>query len=119
DPDPSVRLQVALGLAGARDRDAVPVLIALIGELPADRSGPAEEYLLRLAAEHPPAMPTGEGDLRAKRRDAWEAWWTAQGDKVELIERTVAGLTQRFLNHTLLVESQNGMVTELGPDGKQ
>ena len=119
DPDATVRMQVALALAGARERDAVPVLIALIGELPSDKSGPAEEYLTRLAADRPPPMPTGEGDLRPKRREAWEAWWAAQGAKVELIERTAPSLTQRFLGYTLLVQSQNGMLTELGADGKQ
>jgi hypothetical protein len=118
DPDSTVRLQVALALAGAREREAVPVLIALVGELPADKSGPAEEYLARLAADRPPAMPTGEGDLRAKRREAWEAWWAAQGAKVELVERTVATLTQRYLGYTLLVQSQTGTVSELGTDGK-
>jgi HEAT repeat protein len=119
DPDASVRLQVALGLAGAREREAVPVLIALVGDLPADRSGPAEEYLLRLAADRPPPMPSGEGDLRPKRREAWEAWWAAQGAKVELIERNAPALAQRFLGYTILVQPQQGWVTELGADGKQ
>src|SRR5262249_5591516 len=35
DPEAPVRLQVALALAGAREREAVPVLIALLSELPA------------------------------------------------------------------------------------
>jgi HEAT repeat protein len=119
DPEASVRLQVALALAGAREREAVPVLIALISELPADKSAPAEEYLHRLAADRPPPMPTGEGDLRPKRREAWEAWWAAQGAKVELIELTAPSLTQRFLNYTILAQQQTGTLTELGADGKQ
>jgi HEAT repeat protein len=118
DPDALVRMQVALALAGAREREAVPVLIALVGELPSDKSGPAEDYLVRLAADRPPPMPTGEGDLRPKRREAWEAWWAAQGARVELIERTAPALTQRFLGYTLIVQQQAGSVTELGSDGK-
>jgi HEAT repeat protein len=119
DSDATVRLQVALALAGAREREAVPVLIALVGEMPAESSAPAEEYLRRLAADRPPQMPTGEGDLRAKRREAWEAWWAAQGAKVELLERVPPPLAMRYMGFTVLVQSQNGMVSELGADGKE
>ncbi len=118
DPDAAVRLPVAVALANAREREAVPVLIALIGELPPEQSEPAEEYLQRLAADHSPTMPTGEGDLRKKRREAWETWWDTQGAKIEMVARVPQPFALRFLNYTILVHSQNGAVEERGADGK-
>ena len=119
DPELSVRRQAALGLAGLGERAAVPALIALLGELPPDDAEPVEDYLRRLSGDHPPAMPTGEGDLRQKQSETWAAWWKEKGDKVEL----VSGLTRRdtrFLNYTLVLQQNgnNGTVMELGPDGK-
>ena len=63
------------------------MLIALIGELPPDQSEPAEEYLLRLAADKLPTQPTGEGDLRTKRREAWANWWNTQRATIEMVSR--------------------------------
>jgi hypothetical protein len=38
-------LRVALALAGGGDREAVPVLIALLGELSPEQGWQAEDYL--------------------------------------------------------------------------
>jgi HEAT repeat protein len=118
DPDPPVRLQAALGLAWMRDRDAVPVLIALLGELAPEQADEAEDYLRRLAGERPPAMPDGASDSREKRRDAWQSWWKENGSKIEMVARLAPGQATRFLNYTVLVQPNNGMVSEIGPDGK-
>src|SRR5438105_4298376 len=56
DPDPHVRLEAGLALVDARDRDAVPVLIALITELPQERCWPIEDVLCRLAGEQTPSV---------------------------------------------------------------
>jgi HEAT repeat protein len=76
DPLPSVRLRVALGLVGAHDGEAVPVLIDLIGELPPSLKPVAEGYLNDLAGEWAVSGPKGH-DLMSKklRRDVWQAWW--------------------------------------------
>jgi HEAT repeat protein/outer membrane protein assembly factor BamB len=119
DADATVRLKAALGLAGARDREAVPVLIALVSELPYAQAAPVEEYLNRLAGGKPPAgLPEGDGEAAKKRRDAWAAWWQANADRVALVERTPPFAAQRFLGYTLLVSMQNHTVSELGRDGK-
>jgi HEAT repeat protein len=77
DPRPSVRLQAALGLAGACSADAVPVLIDLVGELPADGRKQAEAYLNDLAGEWAIATPTGDDQTsRRLRRALWKAWWS-------------------------------------------
>src|SRR5262249_59280530 len=75
DKDEHVRLKVALAMAGAREQEAVPALIAQVGELPAEMSTQAEEYLLKLARDTPPKdLPDGD-DNRKKRSALWDKWW--------------------------------------------
>jgi HEAT repeat protein len=121
DDQPAVRLQAALALAGGpRDRDAVPVLVALIGELNSDQSGSAEDYLLRMAADHGPLnLPVGDGDARAKRRDLWAAWWKDNGERVALVDRYAPAGFQRYYGYTLLIQPGNNQIVELGADGKE
>jgi HEAT repeat protein len=119
DKDAPVRLKAALALAGRRERAAVPVLIALVGELPPEQAGPAEEYLRRLAEDRPPELPAGdEPGPRKKRCDAWAAWWAAHGARVELVERQAPVVVERYRGYTLLVQPQTGQVSEVGPGGK-
>jgi hypothetical protein len=121
DTDPGVRLQVALALAGARDKQAVPVLIALVGELPAYQAWRAEEYLYRLAGEKAPAYPsTNDKTARGKWRDEWAAWWQKNGAALELVHLEQS---QRSLGLTLVVEQYNkergaGRVFEIDSAGK-
>jgi HEAT repeat protein len=118
DPDPAVRLKVALALAGAGEKEAVPVLIDLVGRLPADQGALAEEYLLRLAQDHPPALPPGGGEARQKRRNAWAAWWAAAGARVQMLPRPAPPAVERVHNFTLLVQPQGNQVVEVSADGK-
>jgi HEAT repeat protein len=119
DPEAAVRLKVALALAGAREREAVPVLIDLVAELPSLQSAPAEEYLHQLAQDRPPAgLPPGDGEARKKRRDAWAGWWAAHGDRVVLVERRTPVILERFHGYTVLVQPQGNQVVEVGADGK-
>lgn len=119
DTDAAVRLRAALALAGRREREAVPVLIALVGELPPEQAGQAEDYLRRLAADRPPELPAGDQPAaRAKRRDAWAAWWAAHGARVELAEQQAPVVVERYRGYTLLVQPQPGQVSEVGPGGK-
>jgi HEAT repeat protein len=120
DPEPEVRLRTALALTGLKEPDAVPVLIALLGELPAAQLWQAEDLLRRLAGEQAPSVPLG-GDEAARRkcRAAWAAWWKDQGDRADW-----AGLETgpRLLGYTLLVVQKdnngpNGRVVELSPGG--
>jgi HEAT repeat protein len=120
DDQPAVRLQAALALAGgARDHEAVPVLIELINQAGGDVSIMAEDYLLRTAAEHGPAdLPAGDA-ARGKRRDLWAAWWKANGERVTLVERYAPVGFQRYLGYTLLIQPNNSDVVELGADNKE
>ncbi len=119
DPDPAVRLKVALALSFVRQKEAVPVLIAALADAPTEQAIQAEEYLYRIAGDKAPAnLPGGENE-RGKRRDAWLKWWKEQGDKVVLLDRSALSQITRFLNYTLLVSQQTNTVSELGADGKQ
>ncbi len=119
DPEPLVRLWVALAMAEARVKEAVPVLIALLAELPQEQGWQAEEVLLRLAAEKAPATALGS-DVASRRkcRDAWAAWWQENEARVDLAQ---LANRERLLGYTLLVTTDNqgaGVVQELGPDRK-
>jgi HEAT repeat protein len=117
DPDPSVRLRTALTLAAARDREAVPVLIELVGVLKDDLAGQAEEPLYQLAGDRAPELPADEDpkEARKKRHDAWAVWWKEHGEHVDLAR---IDSTRSWLGCTVIAESNNGRVLELGRDGK-
>jgi HEAT repeat protein len=86
DERPTVRLRAALGLAGAYDAEAIPVLIDLVGDLPAARRHEAEDYLRQVAGEWAVAGPAGNDALsRRLRRAAWATWWR-QTDGPTLLE---------------------------------
>ncbi|HEY7153405.1 MAG TPA: HEAT repeat domain-containing protein [Gemmataceae bacterium] len=120
DSDPAVRLKTALALASIHERDAVPVLIDLIGELSGGRAEPAEEYLRRLALERAPSdLPSGDDEANRKKRQAvWSAWWKANGDRVALVERYPLSGIEHNHGYTLLVLTNNNQIVELDKDHK-
>jgi hypothetical protein len=121
DPEPRVRLRVALALLDAGDRQAVPAVIALLGELPLEQGLLAEAALRTLATDKSPAVALGPDEgSRLKCRDAWDAWWREHGHTVDLVRLDSA---QRLLGYTLVVEQYNqvrrsGRVFELDNAGK-
>jgi HEAT repeat protein/DNA-binding beta-propeller fold protein YncE len=118
DNTATVRLPVALALAHAGDKDAVPVLIDLLAVLPNGQAGYAEETLVLLAGDKAPEMKLGTmADERAKRRDIWADWWKTNAHRVEmtrLTEGRTLGLTV-----VCVCESQKGRVYEIDRRGKQ
>jgi HEAT repeat protein len=119
DKEPAVRLRVALALAGAREPEAVPVLIALVSELPSEQSAPAEDYLTRLAKERAPKdLPEGD-EARKKRSEAWAKWWNDNKAAVVMVDRYSPAARERYLGYTLLVQANNNQLIELGADNKQ
>jgi HEAT repeat protein len=123
DPDADVRLRTGLALAAARDKEALPALIDLLAELPADRVWEDEEALRRVAGDKAPAVSVlGEPAERAKGRDAWKKWWDENGAAVDLAK---VDFTQpRELGYLDIVETftpgrQGGRVVELDAAGKE
>jgi HEAT repeat protein/outer membrane protein assembly factor BamB len=117
DPEPLVRFRAAQGLLAGKDRHAVPVLIALLADTPANLAGQAEEVLWGLAEDASPAVPSDADPAAARRkyRDAWSHWWRDHGKDVDL-----ARLGQRppYLGLTLIAQSSAGKVWECAKDGK-
>jgi hypothetical protein len=122
DADPRVRFRTAQGLIAGRHKEAVPALVELIAQAPPALAWNAEDLLNRIAGEQAPAValgPAGDNERRAAR-EAWTAWWRANGEKLDL-----AGIDaeSRQLGLTLIVafdgyNNGQGRVWEIGRDGK-
>jgi HEAT repeat protein len=100
DADPMVRLRVALALAEAQDKEAIPALIAQLDSAPQDLAQQADEYLRNLAGEGAPQVAledTPEG--RTKSKDAWTNWYKEKGATVQLAKASA----QRQMGYTLLL----------------
>jgi hypothetical protein len=116
DADARVRLRTALALTHAKERAAVPALIALLTEKAEPVRGGAEEVLYRLAGEAAPESPDTDNDeARKKYRDTWSAWWKKSGDSVDL---ALAISESASLRRTLGIEYNTNRVWECGPTGK-
>src|SRR5262249_8280799 len=115
DPDLSTRKRAGLALAGiAHEKEAVPVLIELLAELPIEQTWPIYDLLGRLAGEQAPEADADDG-TRRKARDAWQRWWSAGGDKIDL---TQLEHVPRPLGYTLIVLLDAGKVVEVDHGGK-
>ena len=121
DADAKVRLRAAQGLIAAREKEAVPALLALLEHGPLVLAWQAEELLYRLAGEKAPSAPLGAGNPEERRlcRTAWNKWWTELGVKVDLAK---LDLERRQLGLTLVVSLDgyggSGRIWECGHDQK-
>jgi HEAT repeat protein len=117
EKDAGVRLRVALALAGTGDKEAVPSLIRLIEDTPAEQSRPAEDFLLRLARGVPPKdLP----EVESKRKDraaAWRKWWD-DNKKTAVMPDRPAEVRRRHLDHVLLIQWKNDQIVELDRNNK-
>jgi HEAT repeat protein len=116
DEAPLVRLHVALALARAKEREAMPVLIELLAVLPGELREQLEDTLYSLAGDSAPDVSGGEKpEERKKCRDAWTAWWKANGERVDL-----AGLSRPLsLGYTLICDIGTNRVFEVDRHGKE
>lgn len=116
DEAPVVRLHVALALAHAKEREAMPVLIDLVTVLPGEQREQVEEALHTVAGDSVPEMPGGDGAAELKkRRDAWAAWWKANGEKTDLARLT----DHAVLGFTLICDVGANRVFEIDRHGKE
>jgi hypothetical protein len=116
DQDLGVRQRTGLALAVAGEKEAIPVLIDLLSQLPPARGRQIETFLLRLAGDKPPPVALGQDEnSRSKCRAAWTAWWQEQNGQVDLGQlRGVKPLR----GYTLLVMLDIGRVVEVDADNK-
>jgi hypothetical protein len=101
DRDTQVRLRLGLALAARGEKDAIPVLIRSIDDLPLEHNGLVLELLDRIAASSPPSgMPVADQSERHKYREVWETWWKDHQDRIEPSHLQQAS---RSLGYTLVV----------------
>ena len=120
DPDAMVRLRVGLALADGKEKEAIPVLIALLTECPAEHAWQVEDAMCRLAGEQMPNVPLGtDAAARKKCRDAWADWWTKHAATADLARLTDA---RKLLGYTLSVEinptNGQGQVADAAPTAR-
>jgi hypothetical protein len=111
DDDPLVRFTVALELANRGVKEAVPVLVDLLDQLPPHPAWQGEDLLLRLAGDQAPAVELGrDAAAHRKCREAWTLWWQQRSEQVNL---TRLHEPPPLLGYTLLVLLDAGKIMEL------
>jgi HEAT repeats/PQQ-like domain len=117
DPESGVRLAVALGLVGAKEKDAVPVLIELLAELPEADQWRVEAVLTQLAGDQSPATAPGtDAESRRRCHDAWAGWWRDHGETLDLDKVPAPGEAQGYLVLAeMSLQTLMGRVREVGP----
>jgi HEAT repeat protein len=122
DPEMPVRLRVAIALVGAREKQAVPVLIDLLPKLGEDEGSRAEEILGRLAGDKGPTVALGsDAASKKKAQEAWQAWWKAHGAKLDMAKLDTDSAT-RMLGYTITAEYTNrgtSRIVETDKKGKE
>jgi hypothetical protein len=85
DADVRVRFEAARGLLHARDRAALPVLVALLGEGPIELARKAEDLLGDVSGTQVTKVElSADAKVRRQFHAAWSAWLKANGDKIDL-----------------------------------
>jgi hypothetical protein len=121
DPDPRVRFRAARALLDQKEKEAVPALVALLGDAPHEVGWEAEDVLFRLAGQHAPAVAFGEGSETERRtcRTAWEQWWRDRQDKLDL---STVEFPERRPGHVMFACYEGyqgkGRVWEVGANGQ-
>ncbi len=111
DPELVRRAGAAEILTRHGNRDAVPVLIALLDQLPLSQARRTEDMLIRLAGDKAPPVSLGrEQETRRRCRDAWLRWWQDNGARTDLARLQGFASTKGY---TLLVMLDAGRVVEL------
>jgi hypothetical protein len=117
DTDAQVRLRAAQGLIAARDRQAVPTLVALLADSPLPVARQAEEMLFQIAGDQSPRQSLGPGTTLARQRcrEVWYSWWRDHGGQLHLPTLEEG---ERLIGLTVVAEPFTNDVWECGPDGQ-
>jgi hypothetical protein len=85
DEDTQVRQRVGIALLDSRDKQALPVLIALLTQVSGEDRDEVEDRLSQIAGEKSP-VPAADGsaEARAKHKAAWQKWYKDSGSKIDL-----------------------------------
>ncbi|HYT90372.1 MAG TPA: hypothetical protein VEL76_16820 [Gemmataceae bacterium] len=117
--EPKARLPIALALFEARQREAVPVLIDLLAQLPPGDVWRVEEALRAVAGDNGPPVVVYRDKPASPVRDAWAAWWHKHAATVDLAKLDHG---PRLLGYTLVtymeMKGSAGHVLEVDREGK-
>ena len=122
DSDARVRFEAADALVRAGDKDAVPVLVDLLGAGPLSLGWQAQEILQRVAGEKSPTLTLEDAapDRRARIVEAWRAWWKDAEPGIDLVK---INLDEALQGINILCEVQfemsTGRVWACRNDGKR
>jgi hypothetical protein len=121
DAHAEVQLDAALALARAGQRSAVPVLIALLVDAPAERAGEAEDLLIHLAGPRSPSVVLGtNAESRRQSRDAWQRWYKEHGATADLgvLSKVEPVLGLRVVCELVGSRHGTGRILAFGPDNE-
>src|SRR6185437_2719234 len=116
DADITVRLKIAVALAERGEKNAVPVLIALLAELPLEQVYQVEDLLALLADDKAPTERIGS-DVASRKASitAWKAWWQKEEKNVDLAKLHSETRDRGLL---LAIEMQAGRILEFSRSGQ-
>lgn len=116
DADATVRLRTAVALARYGDKSAVPVLIALLADLPLEQVWEAEDLLSALAGDKAPNKPiSNDKASRTASIKAWKDWWSKEEKNVDL---AVLNDPEHSSGLLLAIDMQAGKVLEVTRNGR-
>jgi hypothetical protein len=102
DKDVTVRYRVCMAMMPLQDRDVVPAMIDLLGDLSANELWPIEEGLLRLAGDKAPNVGLGsDAASRKVCRDQWAKWLAENEKKLDMAKLSQDNI---YLGYTLVVQ---------------
>lgn len=105
DKDINVRFRVCMAMLTSQDKDILPVMVDLMGELTPNQLWPIEEALVRLAGDKSPNVSLGnDAASRKTTRDAWAKWLAENEKNVDMTRLTRENL---YLGYTLIVQYNN------------
>ncbi|HEV3235511.1 MAG TPA: HEAT repeat domain-containing protein, partial [Gemmataceae bacterium] len=116
DPEPSVQLRVGLALVALKEKEAIPVLIELMGTRPYEEVWPVEDLLLRMAGDKAPHVDLGgDENNRKKCCEAWASWWAKNEATVDLAKIQESA---PLLGYTLVILLDAGRIIDLDEKNK-
>jgi hypothetical protein len=105
DPEVSVRFRVCMAMVSSQDKEIVPALVDLLGDLPPEQAWRAEEALFLLAGDKGPKVRLGtDATSRKACRDAWAKWYA---DNEKTIDMTKLASGSLFRNYTMIAQFNN------------
>ena len=119
DPHPLVRYQLGTALVEKHDKNGLPMLIASVAELPAERAEYALDLLYRVAGDKGPSIYYKGKTNAIEVAAAWKKWHDKNGADVDIPKQ----LSRPEIGHTIIsatglagAKGGKNRVFDLGPD---